>query len=160
MIDLEAIFGDAPVTSNVPSVVTITMPEPATVTIHVEQVGNELRLVCPSPEIASAIEAGRDRIEMLLAEVAAEPSVSSTTDDWVLTRDCKGRLIRERAGLEDWEAWWRRWDEDEMFALPVPDGEKSTSQNAPGCDAEGVHDALLQHNTRPVQGQLQGFSEV
>jgi len=40
--------------------------------VRAEIVGDELRLHCPTPEIASAIEAGRDRLERLLVDMQAE----------------------------------------------------------------------------------------
>lgn len=136
MIDLQAIFGDDRTTETTSLPAAPSASNPAPVVIHVEQVGNELRLCCPTPEIAAAIEAGRETIERLLVELMAEPPAYGSPEDWVLTRDCKGRWIWERAGLEDWEAWWRRWDEDEMFARPVMDFEKPAALTAPDhvCD--------------------------
>ena len=157
MIDLEAIFGDDPIAPTVPLAVPLPPCEPAPVVIKAEVVGDELHLHCPTSEIAEAIEAGRVRIEELLAELTAEPPPGGKAGDWVLARDSKGRLIWERAGLEDWEAWWRRQDEDEMFAVTAPSFDTIASQDGLACDPENEDDGPLDVPPPPVQGQLPGF---
>ena len=42
------------------------------VVVQIEIVGDEMHLHCPTPEIAAKIEAGRDRLERILAGLEAE----------------------------------------------------------------------------------------
>lgn len=56
-------------------------PSDAPVVIRAELQGNELRLLCPSPEIYAAIEAGRARLETFFDELADAAEMAPLGDD-------------------------------------------------------------------------------
>lgn len=53
---------------------------------HAESYGDELRLFCPTSETREAIEHHRERIELLLAELACDPSLGEEVLEEIVER--------------------------------------------------------------------------
>ncbi|MCP4535592.1 MAG: hypothetical protein GY832_00425 [Chloroflexi bacterium] len=72
------------------------------VVIHVEVNGDELGLVCPSPEIAAAIEAGRDELEATIKKIGD----ASRSNDWPGDAVDPGEPCPRCGSLDK---WWDLW---------------------------------------------------
>lgn len=71
--------------------------------IHAEVKGDELRLHCPSPEVAEAVEAGRDELEAAFKVITA----ASEANDWPGDAVDAGDPCPRCGSLDK---WWDLWD--------------------------------------------------
>jgi hypothetical protein len=127
-------------------IVAAPEPGPTPVAIAVDQLG----LQAPMPELVATLD---------VIPAPAEPDALPTAG-WVRRQDHRGRWGWEAPDLPDWQAWWRRFDYDDLPRPPddlfMDDPAEPTRQDQPGGHAADWADTLDLQAERAVQGHLLG----